>query len=231
MENKDTTIFDKIMQEEYNGWGASLPSHKWCSNTQSEVGFIINALDLKKHHTVLDLFCSWGRHVIELRKKGYNAKGLDKSKELIDKAKEIAKSENLEVHFLIADILTYNGKQLYDAISSIHASPFETWRTEVEIMEYLRKIQSLLKKGGKYLFGWNSNWNRADGAEKRWKRVLSEKGIRLFKRELPFYYYGYDEHRRILEKCKFSILNVFNDDSVNKTYNSSEPGLVFVVKK
>jgi len=52
-----------------------------------------------------------------------------------------------------------------------------------------------------------------------------------FEEKLPFHYYGYDEHIKILEKCKFSILNVFNDYSVNKTYNNTEPGLVFIVEK
>lgn len=225
------TIFDKIMQEEYDSWGACLPSHQWCSNTLPEVEFIINALSLKKHHNVLDLFCSWGRHVIELSKKGYNIKGMDRSKELINKANEIAQSENLEADLITADVLSYKGKDKYDAIYSLHSSVFEAWRTENEIMEYLRKIYGLLKKGGKYLFGWNNNWNRADVAEKRWERVLDEKGIRLYENDLPFFYYGYDEHRRILEKCKFSILSVFNDYNINKTYNNTEPGLVFIVGK
>lgn len=98
-------------------------------------------------------------------------------------------------------------------------------------MEYLRKIYSLLKKGGKYLFGWNNNWNRADVAERRWKRVLKEKGIKSVDDDLPFHYYGYDEQKKIIEKCEFTILNVFNDYSVNKTYNNTEPGLVFIVEK
>ena len=83
----------------------------------------------------------------------------------------------------------------------------------------------------KDLFGWNSNWNRADGAEKRWKRVLKEKRIKSAENDLPFYYYGYDEQRKILEKCELSILNVFDDYNVNKTYNSTDSGLVFVVQK
>ena len=224
-------IFDKIMQEEYDSWGAYLLSHNRCSNTLADAEFIIKALDLKKHHNVLDLFCSWGRHIIEFKKIGYNGKGMDKSKELIDKANEIAQSENLEVDFIMEDIPTCRENEKYNAIYSLHSSVFEAWRKENEIVEFLRKIYSLLKKNGKYLFGWSNNWNRADVAEKRWKRVLQEKEIRSFEKELPSHYYGYDEHRRILEKCKFSILNVFNDYNVNKTYNRAEPGLVFVVQR
>lgn len=123
--NRNAIIFDNIMQEEYDGWGACLPSHNWCTNTLAEVEFIIKALNLKKHHHVLDLFCSWGRHVIELRKKGYNVKGMDISKKLINKANEIAKSEDLEIDFIMADILTYNEKNKYDAIYFLHSSIFE----------------------------------------------------------------------------------------------------------
>ena len=227
----DPPIFDKIMQDEYDGWGACLPSHEWCSNTQSEVEFVINALDLKKHHAVLDLFCSWGRHTIELWKRGFNVTGFDKSKELIHKANEIAQSENLRVDFITADLLTYSGEERYDAIYSIHASVFEAWRTENEIMEYLRKIHSLLKKGGKYVFGWNSNWNRADGAEKRWKRVLEKKGITLFENDLPFYFYGYNEQNKILVEAGFRIQEVYNSYEITESYDEQKGGLVFFVKK
>ena len=145
----DNTVFDRIMQDEYDSWGACLPSHNWCNNTLAEVEFVIKALDLERDHNVLDLFCSWGRHVIELRKRDYNVKGMDKSKELIDKANEIAQSENLGVDFIMADMLVYTGKEKYDAIYSLHSSVFEAWRTENEIIEFLRKIYNLLKKDGK----------------------------------------------------------------------------------
>ncbi len=224
-------IFEKIMQEEYDQWAAKLPDHKWCCNTLHEVGFIIEALELNKNDRILDLFCSWGRHVIELRKSGYDITGLDKSKELISKAHEIAAASNLKGGFFAADILEYEGTEKYDTIYSLHASVFEAWRAETEIIEYLRKIYNILMKGGKYLFGWNNNWNRADGAEKRWKRILEEKGIKSFADNLPFHYYGYDEQRRIIEKSGFKIQNVLNDYDINKTFKSSEPGLVFIIEK
>ncbi len=219
------------MREEYNAWGNCLPNHNWCTNTLAEIEFVITALNLDKHQSVLDLFCSWGRHVIELKKRGYSVKGMDKSKELIDKANELAQSENVKADFIRADVLTYNGKDQYGAIYSLHASVFEAWRAETEIIEYLRKIYNILMKGGKYLFGWNNNWNRADGAEKRWKRILEEKGIKSFADNLPFHYYGYDEQRRIIEKSGFKIQNVLNDYDINKTFKSSEPGLVLVIEK
>ncbi len=194
------TIFDKIMREEYDGWGICLPNHNWCTNTLVEVEFIIKVLELDIDHKVLDLFCSWGRHVIELKKRGYSVKGMDKSKELIDKANELAQSENIRGDFIRADVLTYNGKDQYGAIYSLHSSVFEAWRTESEIIEYLRKIYNMLKKDSTYLFGWNNNWNRADGAEKRWKRILEEKGIELSMDKLPFHYYGYDEQKKNYRK-------------------------------
>ena len=148
----DQPIFDIIMQDEYDSWGASLPSHNWCCNTLVEVAFIVKALDLKKNQCVLDLFCSWGRHVVELVDKGYNVKGLDRSEELIDKATEIAKSKNIKIDFIIANILTWNEKDKYDVIYSLHSSVFEAWRTEAEIIKYLNRCHRKISAVDEYPF-------------------------------------------------------------------------------
>jgi SAM-dependent methyltransferase len=55
--------------------------------TSNEVSFIENCLSLKKNQRILDCPCGYGRHFIELTKRGYPVVGLDINNPFLKKAK------------------------------------------------------------------------------------------------------------------------------------------------
>ncbi len=222
--------FDKLQQQEYNNWGKDIPSHSWCNqiNTETEVKFIIDKLLIKKEDYTLDMFCSWGRHSLVLTKLGYTVIGLDISKEMIDTANSISKENNVEIEYINCDINEFSANKHFDNIYSIQSSFFEAWRNEYEVSDLLQKVKKLLKANGKYLFGWNNNYNRADVAEKRWKKKVPQTSCNN-ENYFPFYFYSFKEHEKILEKNKFKIDNVFNN-FIECDFNENKEGLIFIVK-
>ena len=74
--------------------------------TESEVEYFGEVLELKSGDIILDLACGQGRHTIELARKGFiNVHGLDRSRYLIQKAKQTISAEGLFVNFKEGDAL------------------------------------------------------------------------------------------------------------------------------
>jgi len=227
-------IFDQIMQSEYDSWGENLPSHAWCNKEQThlEVEFLEKALQLSQNHSILDLFCSWGRHAIALAIRGYNVFGLDISQSLINHAKKDALACKCNVEFLVSDFWKSEFSSEFDVIYSIQSSPFEAWRNQQEIVTFLKLIRSSLKTNGQYLFGWANDWNRSDVAKPRWERLLEEKGITDYSQSnLPFYYYGLEEHSDLLHEAGLFIVKMYNSYDFDNSYTTDDPGLVMIVER
>jgi SAM-dependent methyltransferase len=72
--------------------------------TEAEVDFIEEIGGLKKSDHVLDLMCGYGRHALELGKRGYKVTAIDNSRAYIAEITEKAKNENLPVAAFEGDI-------------------------------------------------------------------------------------------------------------------------------
>ncbi len=226
-------LFDRLMQEEYDRWGKNPPLHAWCSpdRTKKEVNFLKRTLQLSRKHTILDLFCSWGRHAIVLASQGYNVIGLDISQPMISRAKEQAAINGCSVRFERIDFNDMNYNAEFDIIYSIQSSPFEAWRQPEEVLDMLKRVRTTLKANGLYLFGWSDNWNRADVAEPRWREMLEKRGITIYdKAELPFHYYGKTEQIEQIHKAGFSLVETYNCYDMETTFDEDKPGLIMIVR-
>lgn len=72
--------------------------------TRQELNFFSEILKLTPEDKILDLCCGQGRHTLELARRGFNyVEGLDRSHYLIQKAKDTAKKEGLNVKFREGD--------------------------------------------------------------------------------------------------------------------------------
>jgi SAM-dependent methyltransferase len=72
--------------------------------------------------TVLDLGCGPGRHCLAFAKMGYQVTGIDLSKFLLDKAKDKAKQNNLNIQFQQADFLNHQSEKRHDLIINMFNS-------------------------------------------------------------------------------------------------------------
>src|SRR5690606_41629407 len=71
--------------------------HSFPTRRSSDLKLFAQYLDIKDENSLLDLACGQGRHLIELAQKGnYNLFGLDRSRYLIQRAKNISRKRSEE---------------------------------------------------------------------------------------------------------------------------------------
>jgi SAM-dependent methyltransferase len=139
------TWFQKVFTEEYL---RTLPKdiHR---QTKREVDFIEESLELDDSDRVLDLACGFGRHSIEMTKRGHEVAGFDLSMPLLQKALNEAQKQSLSIKFIHGDMreLTFEG---------IFSACF-LWQTSFGYFDdqtnfrVLRGIHRALKPGGRVL--------------------------------------------------------------------------------
>lgn len=120
--------------------------------TRNEVAVFLSTLDLGKKVSILDLCCGQGRHVLEMARQGYgNVYGLDRSHYLINRAKGIARKENLSVTFKEGDArkLPFPANK-FDAVTVLGNS-FGYFETQQDDLLVLQEIKRILKPMGKLL--------------------------------------------------------------------------------
>ncbi|MCB9493291.1 MAG: ClbS/DfsB family four-helix bundle protein [Epsilonproteobacteria bacterium] len=106
---------------------------------------------LKKHNvkTVLDLTCGTGSQVFFLAKRGYQVTGADFSPPLLDKAREKATKDKINVQFIDGDMRTLN-VGLFDAVITIFNAIGHL--TKSDFVKTIQNIHKNLHPGGLYLF-------------------------------------------------------------------------------
>lgn len=135
--------------------------------TAKEVNLILERINLKKGGRILDLACGYGRHAIELARKGYRVTGVDFSKLFIELARNEAKKQNVHVSFIRDDMRKIAFKNKFDAIINMFTS-FGYFDGKNDHVIVFRNISRALKPGGKFLM----DLSNALG----WLLIMSQKG-------------------------------------------------------
>ncbi|GAB3935537.1 class I SAM-dependent methyltransferase [Larkinella terrae] len=92
-------FFSGLVQE---AWKAAQTDEQ----TELEADFLNDVLALQPGQRVLDVFCGYGRHAIELARLGYSVTGVDISTESILQLQKTAQREKLSIEALAGDFLT-----------------------------------------------------------------------------------------------------------------------------
>ncbi|MBS7287965.1 MAG: methyltransferase domain-containing protein [Candidatus Freyarchaeota archaeon] len=120
--------------------------------TRYEVDLFSSILKLKPDDRILDLCCGQGRHSLELARRGYRfVEGLDRSHYLINKAKERARREGLNVRFKVGDArrLPYP-PDTFDVVL-ILGNSFGYFETVYDDLRVLKEVFRVLKPWGRIL--------------------------------------------------------------------------------
>lgn len=150
---------------------SELPSEK---QTEKEVEFIWDVLNLEPGMIVLDMCCGQGRHTKRLSDLGCKVVGLDSSSYLLKEAKELASTK--DVIFTEGDMRQIPLKNRVDAVINLFTS--FGFFGELGNQKVLDEIYRILKPDGKLLIDyWNPHTvSQLDGMRNWWwidKEILA----------------------------------------------------------
>jgi SAM-dependent methyltransferase len=112
MQAPSTNINNAFFEGSYKeAWKGIIPP----GLTEAEVDFIQEMGSLKNSGKVLDCMCGYGRHALELGRRGVEVTAIDNLQAYVDEIKTKASQENLPVKALQADILHAQLNDVYDA--------------------------------------------------------------------------------------------------------------------
>ena len=131
-------------------WSLDIKNDSWVEDTIRQTDFIIEALDLRKKHRILDLACGFGRHSLELAKRGFEVVGVDITRDYIIDAENSAKKEGLSAQFILSDIRDLKFDQEFDAVLNLADGAIGYLENDKENLKIFDVIANALKPGGKH---------------------------------------------------------------------------------
>ena len=139
--------------------------------TEAEADFIIDVAGLTPGNKVLDIMCGYGRHALELAKRGLDVTAIDNLIAYIDEVSETASKKNLSIRTICSGALETEIPNVYDAIICMGNS-FSFFEKE-EANELLQKLSNHLREDGVLII---NSWMIAEIAikhfrEKEWQTI------------------------------------------------------------
>lgn len=120
--------------------------------TVGECDFIEKEINHNKSLKIIDIGCGTGRHSIELSKRGYSITGIDLSESLINKAREKAAQNELQIDFLKLDARDLPFDKQFDVAIMMCEGGFPLMETDEMNFEILKNVSQALKKKSKFIF-------------------------------------------------------------------------------
>ena len=153
-----------------NGWTLDIKEQSWTEDTKNQVDFIINALQLKGNERILDLACGYGRHSLELSRRGFSVTGVDITKAYIDDAIYCAKLESLDATFIHSDIREVSFIDEFNVVLNLADGAIGYLEDDIENLKIFDVAIRALKPGGKHLIDiCNADHARKYFPKKHWE--------------------------------------------------------------
>jgi 2-polyprenyl-3-methyl-5-hydroxy-6-metoxy-1,4-benzoquinol methylase len=230
MSTPSTNINDTFFEGLYQyAWKHTIPE----GLTEAEVDFIIEIGKLKAGESILDLMCGYGRHAIELGRRGINVTAIDNLYSYIIEIKDKALQQSLPVKAIQENILDAKFEKVYD--SAICMGNSFAFFQKHDALTILSNISSHLKKGGILII---NSWMIAEITmkyfrEKEWHQAgnykcildykflfnptrieseqtfLSDDGEVEMKKGID-YIYSLNEYEEMFQQAGFKTLNLYS---------------------
>ena len=139
-------------EELFEDFPENYEKETFTEGTIGETDFFEKEINSDKSFSILDIGCGTGRHSLELARRGYRVTGIDLSPSMIDRAKKLAKSEDLSIKFFIRDARRINFNASFDLAIMICEGAFPLMETDEMNFAILKNAYSSLKPGGKFIF-------------------------------------------------------------------------------
>jgi len=115
-----------------------------------QVDLIVERLGLAPGARVLDVPCGWGRHTLELARRGFRVTGVDLSPASLERARVAAGGEGLEVELVELDMRELPWEAEFEAVLNLWSS-FGYFETDAENERALAAMARALVPGGALL--------------------------------------------------------------------------------
>ena len=152
-----------------NSFFAGLYKHAWkgiipAGLTEAEVDFIAEITAIKSSGKILDIMSGYGRHTLELGRRGVQVTAVDNLQDYIDEIKIKASEQNLPIDAIQSDVLNIKLNGLYDAAICMGNS--FAFFDKHDAVRVLKNISTHLKRGGVLII---NSWMIAEIAIKHFK--------------------------------------------------------------
>lgn len=243
-----------------NIWDLGIKNMSWVESTQKQVDFIVEALHLSKKERILDLACGFGRHSLELVRRGYEVVGVDITESYINDAILAAKEENLDITFLCSDIRDVNYKCEFDVVLNLADGAIGYLEDDSENQKIFEVIAKALRPGGKSLIDiCNQDYAKLHFPKRHWEIGQNQISLPWFdyeestKRMLyggfsislgeivqlpeslqPHSYtrlYDFDEVTEIFKLYRVNILTSYGDYSMDQPSDPKHLQLIIISQK
>ncbi|HPX25420.1 MAG TPA: class I SAM-dependent methyltransferase [Treponemataceae bacterium] len=220
-------------------WTLCIQNQSWIEETKDQVDFICDVLKLKGNEKILDLACGFGRHSLELGKRGFSVTGIDITKDYIEEAKRQAQSAGVNNVYHCMDVRDVQFKEEFDVVLNMADGAIGYLEDDEENEKIFAIAGRALKKGGKYFIDICNasyaqkhfpvrNWQYGEKAmalaDFTWdkeKRIMYFAGIDLeygkpVQRENEIYcdpirLYSVDELGSIYKRCGMAVTGAYGN--------------------
>lgn len=139
-------------EELFENYGLKYDDEVYTKGTVGECDFIEKEIKYNKRIKILDIGCGTGRHSRELAKRGYEVTGIDLSESLLNRAKELAARDGLNVTFQIQDARSLSFSNEFDLAIMLCEGAFSLMETDKMNYQVLQNATKALKGDGKLIF-------------------------------------------------------------------------------
>lgn len=153
-------------------WTLEIKEMSWVEHTREEVDFIVAALGLRGGERVLDLACGFGRHSLELARRGFSVLGVDVTAAYVEDARASARAEGLRCEFVQASVLDVRYRAEFDVVLNLADGAIGYFPTEEQNLAIFDGVAAALRPGGGHVLGVCS----ADHARKHFPKRHWEAG-------------------------------------------------------
>lgn len=155
---------------------------------------VLELIDADQDSTILDLGCGNGALSKTLQDKGFEVKGIDASKELLD----IARKNYPDIEFIQADATNFS---LQEPVDVVFSNAVFHWIDKERQQDMLKCVYNALKENGQFVFefGGCGNNQLIHGAL---EKIFSEYS---YPYKMPFYFPTISEYSTLLENAGFRV--------------------------
>lgn len=131
-------------------WSLDIKDQSWVEDTNRQVDFLVEKLGLKSGAKILDLACGFGRHSLELARRGFDVTGVDITPDYIDFAKKTAEKEKLNARFICSDIREVGFENEFDAVLNMADGAVGYLENDEENLKIFKTVSRALKSSGRH---------------------------------------------------------------------------------